>query len=100
MKNQETFASLFDAFQNHYDPAIIFDDFLTLSIEACGVYPQLTITNDASLYLETMKKYKDDTLRYNFPKMLKCLFDEMTERISNNEGNDILGEFYEARLAT
>ncbi len=99
MKKKETFASLFDAFQYHYDLPTVFDDFLTMSIASCGRNPLVKLSYDETLYLKTIEKYKDDELRFNFPKMFAALTLEMTERMHRNEGSDVMGEFYEARLA-
>ena len=69
-----------------------------MSIASCGRNLLTGLSYEEDLYLKTIAKYKDDPLRYNFPKMFACLTLEMTERLASNEGNDILGEFYEARL--
>lgn len=49
-------------------------------------------------YLNTITKYKDDNLRFHFPKMFACLTNEMDERFHSDSGNDILGEFYEENI--
>jgi hypothetical protein len=40
------------------------------------------------LYLETVKKYKDDKLRFNFPKLFAALVNEMEEQVDSSRGND------------
>jgi hypothetical protein len=55
-------------------------------------------SHDEELYLETIAKYKEDTLRFEFPKLLAYLITEMTDRMDSNTGNDVLGEFYEQNL--
>lgn len=98
MKTKETFTSLIDEFQYHFDLATVFDDFLTMSVASCGRNVFTGLSYDEGLYLETIEKYKAHRLRFNFPKMFASLTLEMTERIASKEGADILGEFYEARL--
>lgn len=46
-----------------------------------------------------MDKYKHHDLRSNFPKMLSTLTLQVTQRIESKQGCDILGEYYESRLA-
>ena len=96
MKTKETFASLLESFRYHYDIPLVFDDFLTLSIASCGRNLKTGLSYDEELYLKTIEKYKDDPLRFNFPKMFASLSLEMTERGENE--NDILGEYYESHL--
>jgi len=98
MKTKETFASLIDSFQYHYDLSAVFDDFLTMSIASCGRNPLTGLSYDEDVYLKIIARYKDDDLRHNFPKMFASLTLEMTERMVSKEGTDVLGEFYEARL--
>ncbi|HYV90916.1 MAG TPA: N-6 DNA methylase [Chitinophagales bacterium] len=98
MKTKETFASLIDSFQYHYDLSTVFDDFLTMSVASCGRNVLTGLSYDEDLYLKIIARYKDDDLRHNFPKMFATLTLEMTERMLSKEGTDVLGEFYEARL--
>lgn len=99
MKTKQTFESLMDQFQENFDLAIAFDDFLTIAIALCGRNPHTGRSLDESLYLEVMNKYKHHDLRSNFHKMLATLTLQVTERIDNNQGSDVLGEYYESRLA-
>lgn len=99
MKTKQTFESLMDQFQDHFDLAIAFDDFLTIAITLCGRNPHTGRSLDEALYLEVMDKYKHHDLRGNFPKMLSTLTLQMSERIDDNKECDILGEYYESRLA-
>lgn len=99
MKTKETFASLIDEFQYHFDLSTVFDDFLTMSVATCGRNVLTGLSYDEDLYLKIIDKYKTHNLRFHFPKMFAALTVEMTERVTSNEGSDILGEFYEARLA-
>jgi type I restriction-modification system DNA methylase subunit len=99
MKNQtETFEKKIQRFQFHYDTRTVFDDFLTMTLCAFSQNPAIGKSHDEDLYLETIAKYKDNDLRFEFPKLLTCLTDEMTERIDSDTGNDVLGEFYEQNL--
>jgi len=98
MKPTETFVSLIESFQYHHDLSTVFDDFLIMSVAACGRNPSTGLAYDEDLYLKTIERYKDDPLRFNFPKMFASLSLEMTERVTSKEGTDVLGEFYESRL--
>jgi hypothetical protein len=100
MKNtQETFASLMDSFLYKYDIHTVFEDFLTMSLCAVTRNPRTGASHYEDMYLETAKKYKDDTLRNQFPKMFDTLVNEMEERLESSTGNDVLGEYYEAHAA-
>jgi type I restriction-modification system DNA methylase subunit len=98
---KETFASLISGFKFHYDSRTVFDDFLTLTLCAFSQNPATGKSYDEDLYMQTMEKYKNSDLRFNFPKMLACLTLEMTDRIENKDGTgyDILGEYYEQNIA-
>lgn len=99
MKTQtETFEKKIQLFQYHYDLRTVFDDFLTMTICAFSQNRATGKSYDEDLYLETIAKYEDNNLRFEFPKMLACLTNEMTERIESDTGNDVLGEFYEQNL--
>lgn len=98
MKSTETFQSLLESFQYHYDLSTVFDDFLTMSIASCGRNPDTKLSYDEELYLKTVARYRDDPLRFNFPKMFAALTLEMTERITSKEGADVMGEYYETHL--
>jgi type I restriction-modification system DNA methylase subunit len=98
-QKNETFAKLLDSFQYKYDRRTVFDDFLTMTM--CAVTPKLGTgkSHYEDLYLETIKKYKDDQLRYKFPEMFATLIQEMEERVNSDAGNDVLGEYYELGFA-
>jgi hypothetical protein len=96
----ETFASTLK-FEHRFEMRLVFNDFLTMSICAFGQKPGAGISYDEDLYLETIVKYKNEKLRFEFPKLLSLLIIEMTERInSTSEGWDVLGEFYEMNFAS
>jgi type I restriction-modification system DNA methylase subunit len=99
MKSKETFESLLESFRYHYNLSTVFDDFLTISIAACGRNLSTGLSYDEELYLKTIEPYKDDPLRHNFRKMFASLTLEMTEKKIKGDGNDILGEYYKANLA-
>jgi hypothetical protein len=98
MKTKQTFVSLMDQFQDHFDLAGVFDDFLTIGVALCGRDPRTGRPIDEALYLQMMEKYKGHALRFNFHKMLATLTLQINERIESKEGSDILGEYYESRL--
>jgi len=95
---QETFESHLRAFSYRYDERTVFDDFLTMSVCALSQNPDTGKSYDEELYLETISNYKNDELRFRFPKMFASLVLEMEERTGSSMGNDVLGEFYEQNL--
>jgi hypothetical protein len=97
----QTFAEKMRLFEHITDLRTVFDDFLTMTLCSFGQIPGAGKSYDEVLYLETIDKYKHLELRHEFPKLLDCLINEMTERINTNDtgmGWDILGEFYETNL--
>src|ERR1019366_498793 len=99
MKNQtDTFDKKIRLFEYRYDLRTVFDDFLTMTCCAFSQNPATSKSHDEDLYLETIAKYKEDALRFEFPKLLACLTVEMTDRCDSDTGNDVLGEFYEQNL--
>jgi type I restriction-modification system DNA methylase subunit len=97
-KQPETFESLIRSFENYYDLRTVFDDFLTMALCAFSQNPLTGLSHDEELYLKTIDRYKDDRLRWNFPKMLTCLTDEIEDRLDSSQGNDVLGDFYQENL--
>jgi type I restriction-modification system DNA methylase subunit len=95
----ETFASLMDSFGYKYDTHSVFEDFLTMSMCTVTFNPKTRLSHYEDLYLETVKKYKDDSLRFQFPKLFIALVNEMEERVGDSKGNDVLGEYYEQNAA-
>jgi len=95
---KETLASLLKEFEYRYPLRTAFDDFLTLTLCAFSHNPLTGLSHDEELYLQTMEKYKEDSLRHHFPKLLACLTIEMEERNESDMGTDVLGEFYEQHL--
>src|SRR5258706_1282572 len=98
MKTQDTFSKLILDFHNQYELYSVFDDFLTMTICSLSQNPLTGKSHYEDLYFGTIKKYKDNSLRFNFPKMFACLVNQMDERMSSETGNDILGEFYSEHL--
>jgi len=96
----QTFAEKLRLFEHITDLRTVFDDFLTMTICSFGQIPGAGKSYDEALYLETMEKYKNEKLRFEFPNLLACLINEMTDRMQNETGTgwDILGEFYETNL--
>jgi type I restriction-modification system DNA methylase subunit len=100
MKNKtETFAQVMKRFEYRYDARTIFNDFLTMTLCSFSQNPLTGKSHEEDLYLQTIGKYKNDDLRFEFPKLLACLTIEMGERIGSGEGNDVLGDFYEQNLS-
>jgi type I restriction-modification system DNA methylase subunit len=100
MKNKiETFAHIMKRFEYRYDTRTIFNDFLTMAL--CSFSQNLATgkSHDEDLYLATISKYKNDDLRFEFPKLLARLTIEMEERIDSDMGTDVLGDFYEQNLS-
>src|SRR5579872_4579949 len=96
MKNQkETFTTLMDSFSYRYDLRPVFDDFLTMSMCAVTQIPGAGKSHYEDLYLETVAKYKNDNLRFHFPKLFTQLVAEMELRLDDSQGNDVLGDYYE-----
>jgi len=84
-----------DSFAYHYDLRPVFDDFLTMSMCAVTQIPGAGKSHYEDLYLQTVAKYKDDNLRFQFPKLFAQLVAEMELRWDDGQGNDVLGEYYE-----
>ena len=97
-KKIETFASLILSFQPRFAIHSVFEDFLTLALCSFSRNPETGLSYDEDLYLSTIEKYKNEEVRFLFPKMLACLISEMEERFDGDTGWDILGEFYEQHL--
>jgi type I restriction-modification system DNA methylase subunit len=100
MKNKtKTFSQIMKRFEYRYDTRTVFNDFLTLTLCAFSQNPATGKSHDEDLYLETIAKYENDDLRYEFPKLLARLTIEMEERVDGGFGTDVLGDFYEQNLS-
>ena len=100
MKNKtETFAQIMAQFNYRYDTRTVFNDFLTMILCAFSQNPATGKSHDEDLYLEAIGKYKNDDLRFEFPKLLAQLTIEMEEGIDSGMGTDVLGDFYEQNLS-
>ncbi len=100
MKNTtDTFQSLFQSLGYKQDLHKVFEDFLTLSLCALSQNPLTGMSHDEDLYLATIAPYKDDELRFLFPRLFAALVLEMESRTGSSEGTDVLGEFYELHFA-
>ena len=95
----ETFASTLKNFEPRYDLRTVFDDFLTMVICSFSQNPLTGKSHDEDLYLAAIEKYKNDPIRFEFPKLLALLTNEMEDRFDSDTGYDILGEFYEQHLS-
>lgn len=92
---KETFSSLMGSFGYRYDLRSVFEDFLTMAMCTVTQIPGEGKSHYEDIYLETVAKYAKDDLRHLFPKLFACLVLEMEERVADDLGNDVLGEYYE-----
>jgi type I restriction-modification system DNA methylase subunit len=95
----ETFAQMMAHFNYRYDTRTIFNDFLTMTLCAFSQNPTTVKSYDEDLYMQIIGKYKNDDLRFEFPKLLACLTIEMEDRVDSDTGNDVLGDFYEQNIS-
>src|SRR5580698_836872 len=96
---KETFSTLLESFMYRFDLRTVFDDFLTMSLCAVTRNPKTGLSHYEDLYLETIKYYAKDELRFQFPEMLDALINEMGEGLNGSECSDILGSYYEQQCA-
>jgi type I restriction-modification system DNA methylase subunit len=89
----ETFESIIESFQYKHDLRSVFDDFLTMTLCAFSFNPLTGKSQQEELYLETIAKYKKEE-GLKFPNLLATLTNEMEERLSDSQGNDVLGDYY------
>lgn len=97
-KSDDNFKTLLCSLQPTFDLPTVFNDFLTCSICALSPNPLTGKSHYEGEYLQVMEKYKDSPLRFNFPKAFGALVNEMTDRMEDSNGNDVLGEFFETQL--
>ena len=90
---KETFSTLLKEFEHRYELRSVFDDFLTIAI--CS-FADIQ-SPEGELYTKTMLKY-EDRFRRNFSEMLILLICEMDKRTDDEDGNDVLGEFFETEF--
>ncbi len=96
---KETFSTLLKEFEHRYELRSVFDDFLTLTICAFSQNPHTKKSYDEELYMEIIGKYKEKKYSDLFPKLLTQLILEMEEKLGDNSGNDVLGDFFEQELS-
>jgi len=77
----------------------VFDDLLTMVITSCTRNPVTGESYYEDEYLSAMSKYKDSDLRFEFPKAFAYLIEAMEERVNCDQGNDVLGEFFEQNIS-
>lgn len=77
----------------------VFEDFLFMTIASCTRNPSTGLSYYEDEYLQTIAHYKDAEERFEFPKAFAYLVNEMDERLHSNQGNDVLGEFYEMNIS-
>jgi hypothetical protein len=98
-KQNNTFTTLIKQFEPRYELRRVFDDFLTLALCSFSQNPVNKQSYDEPLYMETIGRYKEKYYTDYFPQMLACLTSEMEDRLSDSQGNDVLGEFFEQELS-
>lgn len=97
-KATPTFEQILLSFQYAFDLRTVFEDFLTMAMCALTQNPQTGKSHYEDLYMETIAKYATHKLRFEFPNLFAYLISEMEGRVYGNNGNDVLGEFYENHL--
>jgi type I restriction-modification system DNA methylase subunit len=76
-----------------------FDDFLTMAIAAVTQNPGTKLSWYEDEYLHVMEKYKTLEIRHEFPNAFTSLIMEMEDRVSDQRGNDVLGDFFETHIS-
>ncbi|MES3017431.1 MAG: N-6 DNA methylase [Bacteroidota bacterium] len=97
--SQQSFAGTLFKIGSRFSLSQVFEDFLTMSIAACSINPETRLSWYEDQYLNTIDKYKDSDLRFEFPHAFSRLILEMEERVGGDLGNDVLGEFFEQHLS-
>jgi len=97
--SNNSFAESLFSIGTRFSLAKVFDDFLTMTIAACSINPLTKLSNYEEEYLQTIAPYKESELRHEFPKAFAHLIRQMEERVTDSQGNDILGEFFEQHLS-
>ncbi|MFN8288962.1 MAG: N-6 DNA methylase [Chitinophagaceae bacterium] len=97
--SKSSFAESLHAIAHRFSRHTVFDDFLTLAMTSCTQDPGTGKSWYEDEYLATIAKYKDSDLRHEFPKAFACLVQEMENRYDAQEGNDVLGEFFEQHIS-
>jgi len=93
------FKSIFEkaAYHGSYDKT--FDDFLIMCICALTRNPETGLSYYEDEYMSIIEPYKaNETLKY-FPELLAELILYMEENKDSNDGNDLLGMFFEQELS-
>ena len=96
---KETFTSLVESFRFRHDVSRVFDDFLTMSLCAVTRDPKTGLSHYEDLYMDTIRHYAKEELRFQFPKMLDALIDEMGDGLNGGSCTDVLGSYYEQQCA-
>lgn len=89
---KETFESLMLEFSTNRNVHEVFRDYLIVTLSA------FTHNQSIPLVMETYSRYSDSEIKKVFPELLHRLMTEITERRGSENGNDVLGEFYEAHI--
>lgn len=87
------------SFGYRHDLHTLFDDFLSLILSCISVRVENGESADEHIFKQVKDKYTDHLEELNFPELFAILLSEMELRVFSSEGNDVLGEFYEANLA-
>lgn len=98
-RRNETFASIMNSFNNHFDAHRVFDDFLTLAMCAVTQIPGEGKSHYEELYLRTIEPYKKHDLCNRFAHALAQLIIEMKDGIAGDGEPDVLGTYYEQNIS-
>lgn len=97
--SQSKFSESLLLVSRRYPLFTVFDDFLTMAIAACTRNLETHVSWYEDEYLQTIEKYKDSDSRHEFPKAFGYLVEEMEARVNTDEGNDVLGEFFQQNIS-
>lgn len=98
--SKSIFAEIIFKVSYRFSVSQVFADFLTMTIAACTRNPQTGLSHYEEEYLETIARYKDSELRFEFSKAFAALVNEMEDRVHDSNGNDVLGEFFEQHVSS
>lgn len=92
MTTKNTFEKALKDFAGIRNLHQVFTDFLTITLSAFCCNKALP------LEMEAYARYSELEIKEKFPVILQLLMDEVASRKGDGNGNDVLGEFYEANF--
>lgn len=98
--SKQSFTGAILSIASRFSLHTVFDDFLTMAIAAFTQNLQTGKSWYEDEYMDTIAKYKDSELRYEFPNALAYLITEMEEAVNSSLGNDVLGSFFEQHISS